>query len=42
VENQAAKDRAGVIAQNTPGVVSVHNDLILGPDAGTTTPTGRP
>ena len=33
VENQSQKDRAGQIAQQTRGVQSVHNDLIV--------PTGR-
>jgi osmotically-inducible protein OsmY len=33
VESQAAKDRAGQIASNTPGVVQVYNNLLL--------PTGR-
>lgn len=33
VESQEAKDRAGQIARSIPGVVDVHNDLIL--------PTGR-
>lgn len=41
VENQAAKDRAGIIAQSTPGVVSIHNDLIVGAGAGMATPTGH-
>src|SRR6266446_1744354 len=33
VESQQAKERAGEIARSMPGVVDVHNDLIL--------PTGR-
>ncbi|HYG34864.1 MAG TPA: BON domain-containing protein [Clostridia bacterium] len=33
VESQAAKERAGQIASATPGVVQVHNNLLL--------PTGR-
>jgi len=33
VESQAAKDRAGQIANETPGVVAVHNNLLV--------PTGR-
>src|SRR5436853_1676438 len=33
VDSQAGKDRAGQIAASTPGVVQVHNDLLL--------PTGR-
>jgi hypothetical protein len=33
VDSQAAKDRAGEIAASTPGVVAVHNNLLL--------PTGR-
>ena len=33
VDSQTAKDRAGQIASSIPGVVDVHNDLIL--------PTGR-
>src|SRR3954465_7912402 len=33
VESQQAKERAGQIARSIPGVVDVHNDLIL--------PTGR-
>src|SRR3954453_4679800 len=33
VDSQAAKDRAGQIAQSVSGVVAVHNNLIL--------PTGR-
>lgn len=41
VDNQMAKDRAGQIAQQTPGVQMVHNDLIVGAASGTTTPTGR-
>jgi hypothetical protein len=40
VDNQAQKDRAGQIAASVPGVVSVHNDLIVRgqPDI---MPTGR-
>lgn len=33
VDSAAAKDRAGQIARSVPGVVDVHNDLLL--------PTGR-
>ena len=33
VDNSFAKERAGVVARQVPGVVDVHNDLIL--------PTGR-
>jgi hyperosmotically inducible periplasmic protein len=33
VDSEQAKDRAGEIARSTPGVVEVHNDLLL--------PTGR-
>ena len=33
VDSTQAKDRAGEIARSTPGVVDVHNDLLL--------PTGR-
>jgi len=33
VDSQQAKDRAGQIASNVPGVVNVHNNLLL--------PTGR-
>ena len=33
VDSEQAKDRAGEIARATPGVVDVHNDLLL--------PTGR-
>jgi hyperosmotically inducible protein len=33
VDSQAAKNRAGQIAASTPGVVDVHNNLLL--------PTGR-
>ena len=40
VDNQAQKDRAGQIAASVPGVVSVHNDLIVGTLPGTL-PTGR-
>ncbi len=40
VDNQAQKDRAGQIAASVPGVVSVHNDLIVGAQPGTL-PTGR-
>jgi osmotically-inducible protein OsmY len=29
VESQQAKERAGQIAASTPGVVEVHNDLLL-------------
>jgi hyperosmotically inducible periplasmic protein len=40
VDNQAQKDRAGQIAASVPGVVTVHNDLIVGAQPGTM-PTGR-
>lgn len=40
VDNQAQKDRAGQIAASAPGVVSVHNDLIVGTQPGMM-PTGR-
>jgi hyperosmotically inducible periplasmic protein len=40
VDNQAQKDRAGQIAASAPGVISVHNDLIVGAQPGTM-PTGR-
>ncbi len=33
-ESQEAKNRAGQIAESVPGVVAVHNDILL--------PTGRP
>ncbi len=41
VDTQYAKDRAGQIAAQTPGVQSVHNDLIVGAGSGIATPTGR-
>jgi|SRR5947207_3318693 len=34
VDSEQAKDRAGQIARSIPGVVDVHNDILL--------PTGRP
>jgi hyperosmotically inducible protein len=33
VDSEQARDRAGQIARSTPGVIDVHNDLLL--------PTGR-